>query len=234
MQTLPLITSSIFIVTTICAVIIFWKATARSILFLWIAFAWLALQTVISITGFYKVADTNPPRFILLILPPLVCIIILFLTRKGRAFIDGLSIRWLTLLHVVRIPVEIVLLMLFIQKLVPGNMTFEGRNLDIVSGITAPIVYYVVFIRKKVSKRLLVAWNFICLGLLVNIVIIAVLSAPFSFQRFAFDQPNVGLFSFPFVWLPCCIVPLVLLSHLVSLRQLLVNTAKTPFIPSLA
>ena len=105
-------------------------------------------------------------------------------------------------------------------------MTFEGRNLDIISGITAPIIYYFVFIRQKLSKLVLLFWNIICLVLLVNIVAIAILSAPFSFQRFAFDQPAIGILHFPFILLPCCIVPLVLLSHLASIRQLIMEIRK--------
>jgi hypothetical protein len=99
-------------------------------------------------------------------------------------------------------------------------MTFEGRNFDIISGITAPIIYYFVFIKSK-SQSLLLLWNFVCLGLLINIVANAILSLPYPFQQFAFDQPNIGLFYFPFIFLPACIVPLVLLSHLASIRQLI-------------
>lgn len=234
MEALSIISGIIFILTTVITVYVFWKATARSMPFLIIAIVWLALQTIISITGFYKVTDTAPPRFILLILPPVLFIISLFFTKKGRSFIDGTNIRLLTILHTVRIPVEIVLFMLFLQKMVPGIMTFEGRNLDVISGITAPVMYYFVFVKKSISSKLLIAWNLLCLGLLMNIVVIAVLSAPFPFQRFAFDQPNIGLFSFPFVWLPCCVVPLVLFSHLISLRQLLAKPAKAHPIGSLA
>jgi hypothetical protein len=69
----------------------------------------------------------------------------------------------------------------------------------------------------------LLLWNFICLGLLINIVVNAVLSAPSVFQQFAFGQPNTAILYFPFVWLPCCVVPLVLLAHLTSIRKLLSN-----------
>jgi hypothetical protein len=54
----------------------------------------------------------------------------------------------------------------------------------------------------------------------VNIVTIAILSAPLPFQQMGFDQPNVGVFLFPFIWLPALIVPLVLFSHLVCIYQL--------------
>jgi hypothetical protein len=70
-------------------------------------------------------------------------------------------------------------------------------------------------------------WNFICLGLLLNIVINAILAAPFPFQQFAFDQPNRGVLYFPFIWLPGFIVPAVLLSHLVNIRQLLSQPARS-------
>ena len=41
-----------------------------------------------------------------------------------------------------------------------------------------------------------------------------------QFQQFAFDQPNLAILQFPFSWLACCVVPLVLFSHLVCLSFL--------------
>ena len=102
-------------------------------------------------------------------------------------------------------------------------MTFEGRNFDILSGLSAPVVFYAVFIRRWMSRNLLLGWNIICLGLLINIVVHAVLAAPFDFQQLAFEQPNLAIFYFPFVWLPACIVPIVLLSHLAAIRQLVLH-----------
>jgi hypothetical protein len=105
-------------------------------------------------------------------------------------------------------------------------MTFEGSNPDILSGISALLVYYFIFIKRKSSPTFLLVWNFIGLALLINIVIHAVLSAPSPFQQLAFEQPNVAVFYFPFIWLPSCVVPLVLFSHLASIRQLLVMRQK--------
>ena len=181
---------------------------------------WLILQAAISMTGFYKVTTDFPPRFMLLVLPPLIFIIALFFTAKGKRFIDSLDIRVLTVLHTVRVMVEIVLLWLFMYKAVPKIMTFEGENFDILAGISAPFIFYFAFYKKKISEAVLLFWNFLCIGLLLNIVTIAILSAPFPFQQVAFDQPNIAVLYFPYVWLPCCIVPIVLFSHLASIRQL--------------
>jgi hypothetical protein len=161
-----------------------------------------------------------PPRFILLILPPLLLIGTAFVTAKGKYYIDTLDLKTLTLLHVIRIPIEIVLFLLCVNKAVPEIMTFEGRNFDIISGMTAPFIYYFGFIKKKLNTTAILIWNFICLGLLINIVVTAILSAPFPLQKFAFDQPNIALLYFPFIWLPCCVVPLVLSAHVAAIRKL--------------
>ncbi|HEY0670147.1 MAG TPA: hypothetical protein VGD22_18345 [Sphingobacteriaceae bacterium] len=221
MENLPTFISIVFGLTTILTVALFYKATNNSKMTLGILFSWLAIQTAIGLSGFYIVTDTFPPRFLLLVLPPIILIIGLFTTSKGRQYIDSLDIKTLTILHAIRIPVEVVLFWLFVNKAVPELMTFEGRNFDILSGLTAPAIFYFGFIRNRISKKLILLWNFICLGLLINIVANAVLSAPFPFQKFAFEQPNIAVLYFPFNWLPSCIVPLVLFSHLAAIRQLL-------------
>lgn len=157
------------------------------------------------------------------ILPPILVIILLFATSKGRQFFDSLPLKNITYLNIVRIPVEIILFWLFINKAIPELMTFEGRNFDILAGISAPVMAYLVFTKKKLNRNALLIWNFICLGLLLNIVINALLSAPFPLQQFAFDQPNIAILNFPFSWLPTFVVPIVLFGHLVSIRQLIKN-----------
>jgi hypothetical protein len=191
---------------------------------LFILVAWLALQGFVGYSGFYTNTKGVPPRFMLSIVPAFVGIILLFATSKGRQFLNRLNLQSLTLLHIVRIPVEMVLFWLFVHKTVPQVMTFEGHNFDILSGITAPIIWFVT--KNNGNRPLLLIWNIVCLGLLLNIVITAVLAAPFNFQQIAFDQPNIAVLYFPFVWLPACVVPLVLLSHLAAIRQLVVTSSK--------
>lgn len=223
MATLPTHIYLVFGFTVLLGLLLFYKATNFSKSFFTTAIIWLLLQSIISISGFYKIANTIPPRFGLLIIPPLILTIISFNTKKGKQFIDGLDIKILTLFHIIRVPVELVLYWLFIQKAVPELMTFEGRNFDIFSGLSAPFIYYFGFVRKSLGKNILLIWNFICLGLLLNIVVNALLSLPSAFQQFGFEQPNIAILQFPFVLLPAILVPLVLFAHLASIRQLLYN-----------
>ncbi len=221
METIPLYVSVILALTTVLTGWLFYKASRYSKTVLIILLAWLFIQAVVGLTGFYQDTSVLPPRFLLAIGPPMLLIVLLFLTRRGRQFIDSLNLETLTFLHIIRIPVEIVLYFLFLHKGIPEVMTFEGRNLDIISGITAPVIYYLGFVSGKLWPRTILAWNLICLALLVNIVTTAILATPYPFQKFGLDQPNVAIFYFPFVWLPAMIVPVVLLSHLASIRKLI-------------
>lgn len=223
MENLPIYISISFVATTLITLWMFYAASNHSKTVLIIAVLWLAIQGLTAYRGFYTVTETLPPRFALLILPPLALTLLLFGLKRGKAFIDSFNTGLLTLLHTIRIPVELVLFCLFMQNTIPELMTFEGRNFDILSGLTAPLVYYLGFKRSILKRRAMLIWNFMCLGLLLNVVVHAILSAPTPFQVLAFDQPNIAVLYFPFVWLPCFVVPVVFFSHLVLIRHCLSN-----------
>ncbi|GAB2639372.1 hypothetical protein GCM10027035_36410 [Emticicia sediminis] len=210
-----------FLATTLLTIWLFFKATNYSKLSLGIIIFWAILHSIFALIGFYLDVSAIPPRILLSLLPIFIFIGILFNTQNGKAFIDSLRLEKLTLLHIIRVPVEIVLYWLFLYRAIPELMTFEGRNFDILAGITAPIIYYFVFVKKLMSRKMLLGWNIICILLLINIIVNGVLASPVPFQQFAFEQPNIALIYFPFNLLPSVVVPLVLFSHLVAIRQLL-------------
>jgi hypothetical protein len=126
----------------------------------------------------------------------------------------------LTLLSVIRVPVEITLYWLAAERLVPEAMTFAGRNFDILSGLSAPLVYYFGFRNGRTNRPLLLFWNVAALLLLINVVTIAILSFPSNMQSMAFDQPNLAVVHFPFVWLPAVVVPIVFFAHIAAFVKL--------------
>jgi hypothetical protein len=212
MQTLPLSLSLLFGLTVIVAVWLLYKASRYSTPFLLIVVLWIAAQSMLGINGFYKI-NTTPPRFMLLTMPPVLFLLIALLLPKGRRFMDGLNLKVITIFHTIRIPVEIVLYWLLLYKAVPQVMTFEGRNFDVLSGLSAPFVWYFGLVKGRLSKTFLLIWNLVAMCLLLNVVTIAVLSVV--------GKQQIGLIYFPFLLLPSCLVPLVLLSHVSAIRQLL-------------
>ncbi|MEK6152131.1 hypothetical protein WIW50_02670 [Flavobacteriaceae bacterium 3-367] len=221
MENIPNWIILLFVATTLLTIFLFWLAAKKNKGVLYVLVIWLLIQAGIGLSGFYQNFDAVPPRFIFLLAPGFVVAALLFLTKGGKTFIQSLDLKWLTLLHTVRVPVELVLFYIFLGGLIPEDMTFEGKNFDIISGLTALLVYMVAFRGGVVKRKLLLFWNAISLGLLINILTIAVLSAKTPFQQMAFDQPNIGVMYFPLVWLPSVIVPLVLISQLAGISKLL-------------
>lgn len=189
---------------------------------------WLVLQAALSLVGVYHThLDILPPRILqFAVLPMLMLIAIAFVTKRGRRFIDSLPLVDMTAIHSVRVLVELVLWWLFLKGAVPQVMTFEGKNFDVLAGVTAPFVAWLGISRAKLGTLAAIVWNIVCLGLLFNIVIIAVLSTPTPLQNMAFEQPNVAVLIFPFSWLPAYIVPVVLFCHLASIRQLVIRSGR--------
>jgi len=170
-------------------------------------------------SGFYAVPFGTPPRFGLAIGPAVVFALFLVFSSAGMKLAQQADLRALTLVHFVRLPVELLLHRLADEGGVPSVMTWEGRNFDIVMGLSAPIMAWWAFRSATLPKRVLVVWNVLGLLLLLNVVVHGVLSAPSPFQQFHLGA-EFALLRSPFIWLPSVIVPLVLFGHVLALRKL--------------
>lgn len=233
LENLPVYISPVFILTTFLTVGLFLYAVRQTVfetfpakLLSFLLAFWLILQAILSLGGFYTHTASVPPRlFVLAVLPALLLIVVYFIFFRAN-FIEQLPLKILTLLHIVRIPVEIVLFWLFQEKYIPEAMTFEGRNFDILAGISAPLIYFFAFRNRQVNRALLIVWNIFAVVLLLNIILTSIAAFPSPIQRIAFEQPNRAVMYFPFIWLPAVIVPIVLFSHFASLWKLLKNSLR--------
>jgi hypothetical protein len=180
---------------------------------------WAIVVSVVSLTGFTGNFSLFPLNIAPLLFIPLISIIWFTFSNTLKELVTKIEPHQIIRLQVFRVFVELLLWALFIQNLLPIQMSFEGRNFDILAGLTAPVVAYLA-LHKKVSKRFLIGWNLICLGLLINIVTIAILSMPTPFRYFMNEPSNTIVTLFPYIFLPTFLVPLAYMLHFFSLRQL--------------
>ncbi len=219
LDSIPWFVAGEFILVTVFTLIMLSAAIRLSTSGWGIILAWLLLLSVLAYLGFYQETDALPPRFTMVLFIPLLSVIYIFNSQREKQWVDQANIPLLVLIHVVRIPVELILYQLFEYGTIPELMTFAGRNFDILAGITAPLIYYFGYKKWVLSRSVVIGWHIVSLLLLANIVIHAILSIPFPLQQLAFDQPNIAVLTFPFVLLPGFVVPAVLFSHLIALRH---------------
>ncbi len=119
-----------------------------------------------------------------------------------------------------RLPLELVLHSWVAQGVIPATMTWSGRNWDIVSGVLALVA--APFCRRS----RLVAWiaNGVGLGLLVNVMRVAVLSSPVSFGWPVVPRLEL-IFHIPYALIvPVCIGG-ALIGHIALTRAVLRRSA---------
>ncbi len=218
-ENLPLWLEILFIVTCVITIAFFYYSNGKPKRVAFILILWSIIQALLAYTGFYQNSDAVLPRFGLVIIPAVVLIIFGLLPKQQKWFFENRNIKISTFLHSVRIPVEIVLYGLFTHNMVPELMTFEGRNFDILIGITALLVGW-LFLKQRISKQMLLIWNIVGLIFVLFILINGLLSAELPFQLFAFEQPNRAVNYFPFILLPATIVPIVIWTHLSDILTL--------------
>ncbi|RAV98557.1 hypothetical protein [Pseudochryseolinea flava] len=181
--------------------------------------SWLIIISVLSLMGIFNDFSTMPPVLFIVLIVPLAVVIWLLNNDTASIVIHAITPHKLITLQVFRVFVEILLWALFIQGLLPEQMTFDGRNFDIISGLTAPMMAWLVY-KQKVSKAIVVLWNVCCLALLVNIVTTAILSMPTPFRVFMNEPANTIVATFPFILLPGFLVPLAYTLHFFSLKSI--------------
>lgn len=183
-----------------------------------IAAAWMALTWLAAASGVLLDFDATPPPFALLLLATVGLALTITFTPYGTRLVFGLPVWTLIAMQGFRLPLELAMHGMYERGIMPVQMSFSGRNFDIVTGMTALVVAWLVA-TGRAGRRVALAWNILGLALLINIVGVAILSTP-RFEFFGPDRLNVWVMYPPFVWLPAVMVLAAFAGHLLIFRAL--------------
>lgn len=198
----------VFIIISLLSLISFYLGAGRDKTLLLLFISW---QFIVGTLAILKIFEKHPSLFPLLIVGTVVVTIV----SLKRIDTKKINPTILLAIHILRVPVELVLYQLFLERKIPNLMTFKGWNFDIVIGISALAIFvYQLIMKQKIGRQFFIIWNIVGMIFLFVIVSLAILSSPLPIQQFAFDQPNIAVLEFPYCFLPTCVVPIVLISHI--------------------
>ncbi len=186
---------------------------------------WLIVTGLGAARGLFMDFTSLPPHLALVIVPALVATFFFGFGPPLRTALPLISGRQLVVLQSFRVAVELLLWSLASQQLLPELMTFNGRNFDILTGLTAPFIAWYCFRKGASSSTLLIVWNLAGLALVTNVFAHGMLAAPTRFQYFFTTPANEIIGTFPYVWLPGFLVPTAYFLHFISLRKALAARA---------
>ena len=215
----PFLIEFLLILVCVFTIVIFYISNSKPTKLILLIIVWSLIHSILAYNEFYRVIDTTPPRFALVIIPSFFAIVYGLLPKQRDWMLANRNLKISTFLHSVRLPVEIVLFYLYTYTMIPKLMTFEGRNFDILAGISA-ILTGILFVKQKIGLKPLLYWNYFGLILILFIFINGILAAETPIQQFAFEQPNKGMTYFPFILVPATIVPLVIYTHITDIIKI--------------
>jgi hypothetical protein len=181
---------------------------------------WLAYVAVLSWFGIFTTIPGRPPA-ILLIFVPVILFVALGVVRSPWGRIAALNVPLPILLGLqsFRMGVELFLHRFWIDGLAPKMLTYEGANIDIMIGASAPIMTWVAT-RGRVGLQAALIWNMLGLLALANIITRSILTAPGPLNLLASDTPNTFIGVFPYSLLPGFFPPLAITLHILAIRAI--------------
>ena len=193
----------------------------------WIgASIWLFVVSAAAYSGALLPRGGPPLPFVAMMISILAVGVLLARSKAGDRLAAGLPLAVLVGFQGFRLPLELAMHRAYSEGLMPIQMSYSGRNFDIVTGITA-IALSGAMVLTKVPGWVVRAWNLLGLVLLFNILGVAILSTP-MFAYFGRDRLNVWVMWMPYTLLPAVMVLAAWAGHLIIWRALSLRAASTP------
>ncbi|HEX7981158.1 MAG TPA: hypothetical protein VF461_21295 [Gemmatimonadaceae bacterium] len=193
------------------------RATRQAMLAAILAFLWIAATGIPAAHG--ELHMWAPPTMGPVLIGMLLIAIGVALSPLGGRIVAQISIAALVGYQGFRVLVELLLHRAYVEGVAPIQMTYSGRNFDLVTGITAILLGAWLATGRR-SRRLVLAWNVLGTLLLANIVVVALLSAPTPFRVFMNEPANTFITRVPWVWLPAVMVLAAVMGHVLVFRWL--------------
>lgn len=184
--------------------------------------AWFIYVGLLGYFGIIQNTMMRPPG-VAFILVPLVAFFLIFLVQIGKNSGERLALAfplWIILgTQVFRVIVELFLHQLWLNGLIPKMMTFEGANVDIFVGASAPLIAW-LSMRGRTGLKLAQIWNALGLLVLANVVVRAILTTPGPLHLIHTEVPNLMIGTFPFTFIPGFFVVLAVVLHVLAIRNI--------------
>lgn len=177
---------------------------------------WLIYIGLVAQTGLLTSFDM-PPRIPLLILFPAFALIFYTSSRKRFKLALKTTPKYIPVyIQSFRIIVELLIFGAFVNGILPKRATFEGLNFDILVGLSAPVIGFLIQ-KERIGRQGVLLWNIVALCIL-SVTAYAFISS-YYFTDFASEAIKLQFVDWPYVLLPAVLLPFAIFYHVVSIRQ---------------
>jgi hypothetical protein len=183
---------------------------------LWFAIAWSA-----AINGAFRTGVTRFPWLPLAIFLPLIIgAPLLLLSKRVGQLLDAMPATWLVALQLYRV-FGVWAVAATLRGVLPGVFAWPAGIGDLLTGLLALPAAMALATGTAEGRSTAVFWNMFGLADLAIAITLGIITASGRFQLIVPDVPGMGATgAYPDVLTPGFVVPVSILLHLLSLRQL--------------
>jgi hypothetical protein len=181
---------------------------------------WQVVVWWIAISGGFRVPLGDVPSLpIAIVLPLLVGLPLLLRSRRIATILDATPPHWLIGLQVYRI-FGGIFLVAWAHGDLAGVFALPAGTGDTLTGLLALPTAYLLYLAPRENRLGAISWNILGILDLITAITIGFLTAPGPLQLIVQNPPNTLIGTYPTVLIPAFAVPVSLMLHALSLRQL--------------
>jgi hypothetical protein len=155
------------------------------------------------------------------IIPSFVFTGLFLYQNRNKKWIQSIPEHWIVYFQSFRILVETLFVFSLAQGIFNSEVTIEGYNYDMIFGFTAPVIGFLVYTKKILSRKFIIIWNYIGISVLVSVIVIFMISiyAPILFGS---ETPLLPIESmtYPYVLIAGFLMPTAVFLHVLSIIQI--------------
>jgi hypothetical protein len=194
--------------------------------------AWMILIWTLAAHDVFRPVPGSPDLPVLpvaIALPIAVGAAVLTRSRRIATLLDAMPVGWLIGLQFYRM-LGVAFIAGWTRGTMPGEFALPAGIGDAIVGVLALPAARLASSRTRAGAKAAVAWNALGLTDLAIAVAMGFMTFPTRLQVLGLDRPNTQLGAYPTVMIPAFAVPMSVLLHVLSLRQL--RRLKVPAVAS--
>jgi hypothetical protein len=181
---------------------------------------WQLFIYSIASTGILRSYKFPPLLAITFIIPSFIFTGIFLYRNRDQQWIRTIPESWIIYFQSFRVLVELLFVFSLAQGIFNYQVTIEGYNFDMVFAFTAPLIAFLVYQKKLLSKKFILAWNYLGLSVLASVIFLFITSI-YKPELYGSDSPLLPLeaMTYPYVLIAGFLMPTAVFLHFLSILQ---------------
>ncbi|CAM1358215.1 conserved membrane hypothetical protein [Tenacibaculum sediminilitoris] len=182
---------------------------------------WQIFILLVASTDILKSYEFPPLFVITFIIPSFIFTGVFLYLNRNKKWIQSIPEHWIIYFQSFRILVELLFVFSVAQGIFNPQVTIEGYNFDMVFAFTAPIIAFLTYSKKIITRKVVLIWNYLGLTVIASIIFLFQTTI-YKPEIFGSEVPLLPLeaLTYPYILIAAFLMPTAVFLHILSILQI--------------